>query len=108
MAKVHELYLTVKETDEADFGKSLIRMRGGDKPPGIEWGDKISLSLDKNHWITTTLEPADNGTHNRIYIGIHLRGLLNKDTTGLRLAKLEVPCFFYIKQKPFWHKLFLG
>ena len=32
MPKTHEVYLTVREADEADFDKLLIRIHQADKP----------------------------------------------------------------------------
>ena len=58
MPKTHELYLTVKEADEADFDRSLVRIHKTDKPRDIKWGDYINISLDKKNWVTCKLEPA--------------------------------------------------
>jgi hypothetical protein len=49
MSKTYELYLRVKEADEADFGKFLVRIHKTDKPQGINWGDYIDISLDKKN-----------------------------------------------------------
>jgi len=102
MPKTYELYLKVKEADEADFGKSLVRLHKTDKPQDIKWGDYIDISLDKKNWVTCKLEPAGDIGTGRIYIGIRLRGLLNKDTIVVQIAKLEVPCNFYIRKTALW------
>jgi len=102
MPKIHELYLRVKEADEADFDKSLVRIHKADKPQDIKWGDYIDISLDKKNWVTGKLEPAGDIGTGRIYIGIHLRGLLNKDSIVIQIAKLGVPCNFYIRKAALW------
>ena len=102
MPKTYELYLRVKEADEADFDKSLVRLYKTDKPQDIKWGDYIDISLDKKNWVTCKLEPAGDIGTGRIYIGIRLRALLNKDTIVVQIAKLEVPCNFYIRKTALW------
>ncbi len=102
MPKIYELYLRVKEADEADFDKSLVRIHKTDKPQDIKWGDSIDISLDKKNWVTGKLEPAGDIGTGRIYIGIRLRGLLNKDSIVIQIAKLEVPCNFYIRKAALW------
>lgn len=102
MSKIYELHLRVKEADEADFDKSLIRIHESNKPQGIEWGDYIDISLEKKNWVTCRLEPAGDIGTGKIYIGIHLRGLLNKDSIGIQIAKLEVPRNIYIRKAAFW------
>ena len=105
MAKTHEVYLTVKEADEADFGKPLVRIHKADKPRDINWGDCIDISLDKKNWVTCRLEQAGDIGMSKMYIGIHLRGLLNKDSIGIRLAKIGVPCSFYVRKAAFWRAM---
>ena len=105
MPKTHEVYLTVKEADEADFDKPLVRLHKTDKPQDIKWGDYIDISLDKKNWVTCKLEPAGDIGTGRIYIGIRLRGLLNKDTIVVQIAKLEVPCNFYIRKTALWRAI---
>ena len=105
MPKTYEVYLTVKEADEADFNKSLVRIHKTDKPQDIKWGDYIGISLDKKNWVTCKLEPAGNIGISKIYIGIHLRGLLNRDSVGVHIAKLEVPCNFYIRKTAPWRAI---
>lgn len=102
MPKTYEVYLTVREADEADFDKPLVRIHQTDKPRDIKWGDYIDISLDKKNWVTCKLEPAGDIGTGRIYIGIRLRGLLNKDTIVVQIAKLEVPCNFYIRKTALW------
>ncbi len=102
MPKTYELYLRVKEADEADFEKSLVRIHKTDKPQDIKWDDYIDISLEKKSWLTCKLEPAGDTGTGRIYIGIHLRGHLNKSSIGIRIAKLEQPCNFYIRKAAFW------
>jgi len=51
MPKTDEVYLTVREADEADFDKPLVRIHQTDKPREITWGDYLDISLDKKHWI---------------------------------------------------------
>lgn len=97
MARTNQLLLRVREADEADYGKSVVRIHEADKPRDIQWGDNINISLDKKHWVSCRLEPAGDIGTDKIYIGIHLRGLLNKDTVGLQIAQLEQPCNFYIR-----------
>ncbi len=106
MPKTYELYLKVKEADEADFDKSLIRIHKTAKPQDIKWGDYIDISLDKKNWVTCKLEPAGDIGTGKIYIGIHLRGFLNKDSIVLQVAKLEVPCNFYIRRASRWREIF--
>ena len=105
MSRTSTLFLRVKEADEVDYGKALVRIHKADKPQGINWGDHISISLDKKHWVTCKLEPASDRSIGRIYIGIRLRGILNADTVGIEIAKLEVPRTFYIRKAPFWKAL---
>ena len=105
MSRTSTLFLRVKEADEADYGKSLVRIHKADKPQGFNWGDHISISLDKKNWVTCKLEPTGDRGIGRIYIGIHLRGILNARTVGIGMAKLEVPCTFYIRKVSFWETL---
>ena len=98
----YELYLRVKEADEVDFQKSLVRIHKTDKPPALKWGDYIDISLDKKNWVTCKLEPGGDIGKGKIYIGMHLRGLLNKATVGVQIAKLDVPCNFYVKKAFRW------
>ena len=105
MPKTYELYLKVKEADEADFGESLVRIHKTDKPQDIKWGDYIDISLDKKNWVTCKLEPAGDIGTGRIYIGIRLRGLLNKDSIVIQIAKLEVPRNFYIRKAALWRAI---
>ena len=102
MPKTHEVYLTVREAGEAGFDKPLVRIHKTDKPRDIKWGDYIDISLDKKNWVTCRSEPAGDIGIGKIYISIHLRGLLNKDSTGIQIAKLGVPCNFYIRKAAFW------
>ena len=104
---MHEVYLTVKEADEADFDKSLVRIHQTDRPRDIKWGDYIDLSLDKKNWVTCRLEPAGDIGIGKIYISIHLRGLLNKDSIGIQLAKIGVPCSLYIRKTTSWKAMFI-
>ena len=105
MSRTSTLFLRVKEADEADYGKSVIRINRVDKPRDINWGNYINISLDKKNWATCKLEPASDTGIGKIYIGIHLRGILNKDTVRVQIAKLEVPSTFYIKKASFWETL---
>jgi len=105
MPKTCELYLRVREADEADFGKALVRIHKTDKPQYIKWGDYIDISLDKKNWITCKLDPAGDIGIGKIYIGIHIRALLNKDGIGTQIAKLEVPCNFYIRKMAHWRAI---
>ena len=108
MPKTHEVYLTIKEADETDFDKFLVRIHKTDKPPDIKWGDYIDISLDKKNWLTCKLEPAGDIGIKKIYIGIHLRGLLNRDSVGVHIAKLEVPCNFFIRKATLWRTMVYG
>ncbi len=98
MSRIHPLVLRVREADESDYGKSVIRIHKANKPLGINWGDQVNLSLDRKNWITCQLEPAGKSGTEQIYIGIHLRGILNKDTVGSRVAQIDVPGQFYIRK----------
>lgn len=102
MSHIHELLLRVREADEADYGKSVIRLHETAKPKDIRWGDYINISLDKKNWITCKLEPSGDIGTGKIYIGIHQRGLLNKDTLGVQIARLGVPCSFYVRKASPW------
>jgi hypothetical protein len=62
--------------------------------------------LDRKNWITCKLEPAGDIGIGKIYIGIHLRGLLNKDIIGIQIAKVGVPGNFYVRKASFWKALF--
>jgi hypothetical protein len=106
MSRISELYLRVREADEADYGRSIIRIHKASKPPDIRWGDSINISLDRKNWITCKLEPAGDIGIGKIYIGIHLRGLLNKDTIGIEIARVGVPCNFYVRKASFWKAFF--
>ena len=108
MLKTHELYSTIEEADEADFDKSLVRIHKADKPPDIRWGDYIDISLDKKNWLTCKLEPAGDIGVKKIYVGIHLRGLLNRDSVGVHIAKLEAPCNFFIRKTAPWRAVVYG
>ena len=106
MSRISTLFLRVKEVDEADYGRSVIRINRVDKPTDIYWGNYVSISLDKKNWVTCKLEPASDTDVGKIYIGIHLRGILNKDTVRAEIAKLDVPSTFYIRKASFWEILF--
>lgn len=105
MSPTSELYLRVREADEADYGRSIIRLHKTEKPKGVRWGDNINISLDKKSWVNCKLEPAGDIGIGKIYISIHLRGLINKDTHGIPIAKVGVPCNFYIKKASPWRAL---
>ena len=98
MSRTATLFLRVREADEADYGKHIVRILKDDKPSGINWGDRIRLSIDKKNWVTCRLEPAGDSGVGKISIGIHTRGMLNKDTVGGRIARLREPCEFYMKK----------
>ena len=99
MPQITQLLLRVKEADEADYEQSIIRIHEDNKPESINWGDDIDISLNKKNWVTGKLEPAGPIGTGKIYIGIHLRGRLNKDTIGIQTAQLEQPCSLYIRRK---------
>ena len=105
MSRIYELLLRVREADEADYGQSIIRIHSDNKPQGIRWGDHTNISMDRKNWITCKLEPAGDIGVGKIYISIHLRGLLNKDTDVSRIARLGVPCSFYIRKASPWRVL---
>jgi len=105
MSRIYELFLRVREADEADYGQSIIRIHSDNKPQGIRWDDRINVSMDRKNWITCRLEPAGDIGVGKIYVGIHLRGLLNKDTDVSRIARLGVPCSFYIRKASPWRVL---
>ncbi len=105
MSRIYELLLRVREADEADYGQSIVRAHNDNKPQGIRWGDRINISMDRKNWITCKLEPAGDIGVGKIYISIHLRGLLNKDTDVSRIARLGIPCSFYIRKASPWRVL---
>ena len=49
MSRISELYLTVREADETDYGKSMVRIHQTDKPHDIKWRDNVNISLDKKN-----------------------------------------------------------
>ena len=102
MSHIHELLLRVREADEADYGKAVIRLHETAKPKGISWGDNINISMDKKNWITSKLEPSGDTGVGKIYIGIHQRGLLNKDVLTFQIARLGIPCSFYVRKASYW------
>jgi hypothetical protein len=106
MSRIYELFLRVREADEADYGQSIVRTHNDNKPQGIRWGDRINISMDRKNWITCKLEPAGDIGVGKIYTSIHLRGLLNKDTDVSRIARLGVPCSFYIRKTSPWRVLY--
>lgn len=106
MSRISELFLRVREADEADYGQSIVRIHKASKPPDIRWGDDINISLDRKNWITCKLKPASDIGRGKIYIGIHLRGLLNKDTVGIQIARVGVLCTFYVRKASSWKVLF--
>ena len=106
MSRTYELFLRVREADEADYEQSIVRIHKANKPQDIRWGDYINISLDRKNWITCKLKPAGDIGIGKIYIGIHLRGLLNKDTVGIEIAKVGVPCNFYVRKASSWKALF--
>jgi hypothetical protein len=103
VARTHELYLRVREADEADYGKWLIRIHEKHKPEDLEWGDQVDISLDKKHWISCQLERAGSIGAGKIYIDIPQRGELNKDTR-IQIARVNEPCQFYIRKASSWKK----
>ena len=105
MSQIYELCLRVREADEADHGRPVIRIHKTEKPKSLSWGDKINISLDKKNWVTCKLEPAGNIGAGRIYISIHLRGLINKDTRVIPIAKIGEACNFYIRKASPWGAL---
>ena len=105
MPQIYELCLRVREADEADHGRPIIRVHKNEKPKGLRWGDKINISLDKKHWVNCTLEPAGDIGTGKIYISIHLRGLINKDTRAISIAKIGEPSTFYIRKASPWKAL---
>jgi len=107
MSRIHKLFLRVTEADEADYKRSVIRIHQNDKPQDIRWGDRINISLDKKSWITCRLEPAGDVGAGKIYIGIHQRGRLNRDKMANQIARLGMPCSFYLRKASPWKKLLL-
>jgi len=105
MSRIYGLFLRVRDADEADYRKSLVRIHKNNKPQDIDWGDYINISLDKKNWVTCKLEPAGDIGTGKIYIGIRPRGLLNRDIVGVQPAKLGEPCNFYIKKAFSWKVL---
>lgn len=77
MSRTYELFLRVREADEADYRQSIVRIHKANKPQDIKWGDNINISLDRKNWITCKLKPSGDIGIGKIYIGIHLRGQVN-------------------------------
>ena len=98
MSRIFELYLRVREADEADFEQPIVRIHEDGKPQDIRWNDSVNLSLDRKNWITCKLKPAGDIGSGKMYIGIHLRGLLNKDASVIQIAKVGSPCNFYMRK----------
>ncbi len=105
MSRIFGLYLRIREADEADFEQSIVRIHQDNKPQDIRWDDNINISLDRKNWITCKLRPADYIGRGKMYIGIHLRGLLNKDTSGIQIAKIGEPCSFFMRKASYWKAL---
>jgi len=105
MSRIFEFYLRIREADEADFEQSIVRIHQDNKPQDIRWDDNINISLDRKNWITCKLRPADYIGRGEMYIGIHLRGLLNKDTSGIQIAKIGEPCSFFMRKASYWKAL---
>jgi len=105
VSQIYELYLRVKEADEADHGRPIVRIHKTEKPKSLRWGDKINISLDKKNWVNCKLEPAGDIGIGKIYISIRLRGLINKDSRVISIAKVGEPCNFYIRKASPWRAL---
>ena len=105
MSKTYELYLRVKEADEADFNKSLVRIHETNKPQEIPWGNYIDISLDKKNWVTCKLEPAGDTGIGHIYLDVHTRGLINRHTLSIPIAKRNELCDFYIRKATRWRAI---
>jgi len=105
MSRIFELSLRVREADEADFEQPIVRIHEDNKPQDIGWNDSINISLDRKNWITCKLKPAGDIGSGKMYIGIHLRGLLNKDASVIQIAKVGGPCNFYMRKASYWKAL---
>ena len=105
MSKTHELYLRVKEADEADFNKPLVRIHRTNKPQDIKWGDYTDISLDKKNWVTCKLEPAGAIGIGKIYISIPQRFLLKKGAIRIPMVMVGEPCNFYVRKASKWRVL---
>ncbi|MFC2047908.1 hypothetical protein ACFLSK_00585 [Chloroflexota bacterium] len=103
--KTHELHLRIKDADEADFDKSLIRIHETNRPQGIEWSDYIDISLDKKKWITCKLESAGDIGIGNIYISIPQRSLLKTGTIRIPMVVVGEPCKFYVRKASKWRVL---
>ena len=106
MPRTSELFLRINEADEADYRKSIVRIHQSNKPRDIKWGDRVNISLDKRNWITCKLKPAGDAGISKIYVDIHLRGLLNRDTIGIQTAKVGAPSNFYIRKASYGKSFF--
>ena len=102
MSKISELYLRVREADEADYGKSVVRIHRSNKPLDIQWGDYINISLDKKNWVTCKLEPAGDIGTEKVYLDMKTRKLLNDDVFGVPIAQVGVPSTLYIRKASLW------
>ena len=102
MAKTYQLYLRMREADEADYGRSVVRIHRINKPQRILWGGKVDISVDKRNWVTCKLEPAGNTGPGHIYIDVPTRTLINRHTLGFNIARLHEPCDFYIRKAIPW------
>ncbi|MDP3879295.1 MAG: hypothetical protein Q8Q07_03175 [Dehalococcoidales bacterium] len=102
MSRTSTLVLRVREADEADFNQPVIRIHESNRPQNIRWGDRVQISLDRKNWISCQPQPTGEAGAGKIYIGIRLRGILNKDTIGLQIAQLEVPATLYLRKAFSW------
>ena len=106
MSKISELYLRVREADEADYGKYVIRIHRSNRPMDIQWGDRVNISLDKRNWVTCRLEQASDTGTERLYIDVKVRKLLNDNVFGMPIAQVGVPSTIYMKKAPAWKLIF--
>ena len=104
MPQTSHLYLRVRDAPVDDYERLVVRLHRNDKPKDINWGEYISVSLDKFHWIACKLEQAGESGVGKIYINAHLRGLINTNVIGG--IRVEDPHDFYIKRAPAWKEPF--
>lgn len=95
------------EADEADFGRSIIRIHRQNKPQHIPWGKSIDISVDRKNWVTRKIEPAGTTGIGHIYIDIPTRTLINRHTITSNIAKIHQPCSFYIREAIPWRAITL-
>jgi len=102
LSKISGLFLRIREADEADYGKSMVRIHRTNRPPDIQWGDYVNISLDKKNWVTCKLEPSGDIGTEKVYIDVKMRNLLNDNVFGVPIAQVGVPSTLYMRKASLW------